>query len=77
MSTNAAFKLQDAGFTRQQVEALDDFMGSQAASKADLLETEHRLDVRIARIEGDLTLLKWMMGLVIAGIASLVIKSFF
>lgn len=77
MSTNAAFKLQDAGFTRQQVEALDDFMGSQVASKVDLLETEHRLDVRIARIEGDLTLLKWMMGLVIAGIASLVIKSFF
>ena len=32
---------------------------------------------RFARIETDLTVLKWMMGVQIAGVASLIIKAFF
>jgi hypothetical protein len=32
---------------------------------------------RFAKIETDLTVLKWMVGFVIAGVASLVIKTFF
>lgn len=48
MSTNVAFKLQDAGFTRQQVEALGEFMDAQSASKADLEKTEYRLTAEIA-----------------------------
>jgi hypothetical protein len=32
---------------------------------------------RFAKIDTDLTVLKWMVGLVIAGVASLVIKTFF
>ena len=32
---------------------------------------------RFAKIETDLTLLKWMMGVQIAGVASLVVKAFF
>jgi hypothetical protein len=32
---------------------------------------------RFAKIETDLTVLKWMMGVQIAGVASLVIKAFF
>ena len=31
--TNVAFKLQDSGFTREQVEALTDFMASSVATK--------------------------------------------
>lgn len=36
-----------------------------------------QLDVRLTRIEGELNLLKWMSGIIIAGVASLVIKTFF
>jgi len=32
---------------------------------------------RLSKIEADLLLLKWMSGLLIAGVASLVIKAFF
>lgn len=31
---------------------------------------------RFARIEGELTLLKWMLGVVVAGVATLVVRSF-
>jgi stress response protein YsnF len=54
MSTNAAFKLQDAGFTRQQVEALSEFTDTQAASKADLQASEHRLETIITAVRSDL-----------------------
>lgn len=60
MSTNAAFKLQDAGFTRAQVEALGEFLDTQAASKTDLLETEHRLEVKVSEAKTDI--IKWMFG---------------
>ena len=54
MSANAVLKLQKAGFTTEQVEALADFMDTQAASKADLEKTEHRLDTRIAEMKTEL-----------------------
>ena len=34
-------------------------------------------DNRLANIEADVPLLKWMMGLVLAGVLSLVVKTFF
>ncbi len=34
-------------------------------------------DNRFNRIETDLTLVKWMLGLVVAGIVALVLKAFF
>ena len=34
-------------------------------------------DNRLANIEADVRLLKWMMGLVLAGVPSLVVKAFF
>ena len=51
-------------------------------------ETEHRLDAKIDLLRSDMnllrsdlngkfTLLQWMQGLLLAGVASLVIKSFF
>ena len=33
-------------------------------------------EARFAKIETDLTVIKWMLGVVIAGVASLVIKAF-
>jgi hypothetical protein len=34
-------------------------------------------DVKLTKIDGDLTMVKWMLGILMAGVASLVIKSFF
>ena len=64
--TNATFKLQDSGFTRNQVEALTEYIDQGVATKAD-----------IERLEGKINNLYWMFGVLIAGIASLIIKAFF
>ncbi len=58
MSAIPAFKLVEAGFSQPQVEALAEFMQTEAARRSDLLEakaelkadiiaSEHRLDARI------------------------------
>jgi tetrahydromethanopterin S-methyltransferase subunit G len=61
-------------------EALD----SQLATKNDLIKLDRRLDGIDAKIDrmdakmsGELTLLKWMLGILIASIMSIVIKTFF
>jgi len=54
MSANAILKLQKVGFTAEQVEALADLIDTQAASKADLEKTEHRLDTRIIEVKAEL-----------------------
>jgi hypothetical protein len=43
------------------------------ATKADIA----RIDKRLTVIDGELKLLKWMNGIMLAGVASLVVKSFF
>jgi len=40
-------------------------------------EDIHTVELRIARIESDLKLVKWMLGIIIAGILSLILKTFF
>jgi len=58
------------------------------ATKADLAQMEERMDNKLAklelridtrfeRIDGEMNLLKWMMGLLLAGVASLILKAFF
>mgnify|MGYP003341121009 CR=1 FL=1 len=82
MSASALLKLQSAGFTMDQVSALADLIDTQAASKTDLLEVEHRIatklgDVRaelktdLAKQDGKLVLLQWMMGFVLALLVAL------
>lgn len=46
MGASAVLRLQKVGFSAEQVEALADFMDTQAAGKADLKAAEHRLDTR-------------------------------
>lgn len=54
MSTNAAFKLQDAGFSRQQVEALGEFLDTQAATKTDLIEATGALKTELGETKAEL-----------------------
>lgn len=42
-----------------------------------LKETELRLDAKFERVNGELKLNRWMLGMLLAGVTSLVIKAFF
>ncbi|HHW4672742.1 MAG TPA: DUF1640 domain-containing protein, partial [Xylella fastidiosa subsp. pauca] len=35
------------------------------------------VDTRFAEIKGEMLLLKWMLGVLVAGVAALIIKAFF
>jgi hypothetical protein len=66
-------RLKAAGMPEPQAEAMSDVIKeSQAASIADLATKTD-----IARLEGQITLLRWMLGFVLAGIVSIVFKLFF
>ena len=79
---NPAFRLQDAGFSREQVDALSDWIDGAAATKADLMRTEAALKEEIAEVRGEiaevrgeiaevrkeLQYMKWIGGLILAAI---------
>jgi len=54
---------------------------SELATKEDLLATKedlrHEIKELELRIHGEMLLMKWMLGLLLAGVASLILKSFF
>lgn len=81
---NAVFKLEDSDFTHDQVEALTEFMSSSVATKEDIARLEgkvaaqgERFGGRIIGLEGKINLAYWMLGILIAGVSSLVINTFF
>jgi hypothetical protein len=53
------------------------FDTQELATKGDLRELDLRLDARFERIDGELKLNRWMLGILIAGVMSLVLKTFF
>ncbi len=46
-------------------------------TKAEFLEESGKTNERITRVEGELKLMRWMMGIIIAGVVSLIMKAFF
>ena len=75
-------KLRTAGFEEAQAEAVADaFTDAQGESdlvtKRDISELRRDIDVRFERLDGELKLNRWMLGILIAGVMSLVLKSFF
>jgi hypothetical protein len=68
--------------TRQDLQELQritkqDIKELATATKQDLKELELRIENKLESMRGEITLLKWMMGFVLAGIVSLVLKAFF
>jgi hypothetical protein len=57
-----AFRLVEAGFSQPQVEALAEFMQTEAARRSDLLEVKAELKTDIAKLDGRVTMLQWMLG---------------
>src|SRR5260363_417676 len=74
--------LKGAGFNEKQAEALTDAVResqafSEVATKSDLRELELRIEAKFANVDGELKFLKWILGFIAAGVASLVLKAFF
>ena len=77
--THAVVKrLKAAGFTEQQAEAhaetLAEAITGQLATKTDLIETGLRIETRMTKLEGDMTLLKWMLGFNLAFTVGILVK---
>jgi hypothetical protein len=76
--------LKSHGFAEEQAkgmaEAIRDVQAAHlqdVVTKADLQALELRMESKLVRIEGEITLIKWMLGILIAGVLSLVVKAFF
>ena len=80
-----AKKLREGGFTEEQAEAhtqaqkqvLTEVLDTTLATKADINRLEKLVESDINRLEKQIVVLKWMMGVMLAGVVSLVLKSFF
>ncbi len=76
-----ANKLKSAGGPEKQVEAEAEALAEALEVNLKELVTKEYLDVKfqqeLAPIRTDLAVLKWMIGLMLAGVISLVLKAFF
>lgn len=75
-------RLKAAGFTEPQAEAIaDSFLQAtgeaEVATKRDIERLEAKIDRVEAKLVGELTLVKWMLGLLLGGVMALVLKTFF
>ncbi len=68
-------RLKDAGVPEPQAEAMAEALRD-AQGEAEIV-TRQDLQLELAPIKADVQLIKWMLGILLAGVASLVIKSFF
>ena len=70
-------RLKAAGFEESQAEALSEaFKETQETSLGDLATKQELKELRL-EMQGEFRLLKWMIGVMFAGVVSLVLKAFF
>jgi len=73
-------KLKTAGISAEQAESIVRVIAeaqNELATRQDLKELSQALEVRFERIDGQFALLNWLMGILIAGVMSIVINAFF
>jgi len=77
-------KLKTAGIPQEQAEAIVRVIAEVQdglVTKHDLTEAKNEIkaemNVRFERIDGELKLNRWMLGVLLAGVISLVLKAFF
>lgn len=61
---------------RAQSEALKEVLNTEVATKHDLKELELKIDTRFEKIQGEFTLVKWMIGFNLAMSVSILFKIF-
>jgi len=66
-------KLKAAGFAPEQAEAVVRVI----VDSQNQLLTKTDLEIALSSIRTDLAVLKWMMGVLLAGVLSLILKTFF
>jgi hypothetical protein len=66
-------KLKSAGIPQEQAEAVVRVI----AESQSRLTTKDDLELSLAPVKTDLAVLKWMLGVLLAGVISLVLKAFF
>lgn len=68
-------KLKEAGFPEAQAEAVvDAFLGATGEAK---LATKKDPQIELAPIKADISLIKWMLGLLLGGVLALILRAFF
>jgi hypothetical protein len=70
-------KLKAAGFQQEQAEAVIRVIAEAQDTLVAKEYLDNKFDNKLSPIYTDLAVLKWMMGLMLAGILSLVLKAFF
>ena len=66
--TNAAFKLEDSGFSREQVDALSEFMDGSVATKADIERLDGKITAEISELSGEIKEVRGELKADIAGL---------
>ncbi len=75
-------RLQEAGFEEKQAEAISEAFKeasgeAELATKRDIERLEARFDKLKTKLNGEMTLLKWMPGILLGGVIGLVMKALF
>jgi len=77
-------QLKGAGFEEGEAEAISNALAESQkaviedlATKFDLKALESKIDKDLTEIKAEQRLIKWMLGFVLAGVAALILKSFF
>lgn len=70
-------KLKAAGFQQEQAEAVIRVIAEAQDTLVTKEYLDNKFDNKLSPIYTDLAVLKWMIGLMLAGILSLVLKAFF
>jgi hypothetical protein len=74
--------LQSKGFQAEQAEGISEALKNvmaiaEVATKHDLKELENKLDIKMAEINAEMKIIKWMTGATMAGVVSIIMKTFF
>ncbi len=70
-------KLKAAGVPESQAEAQVEVLASALSTNLDELASKRDLNELETRLNGELKLIKWMLGLLLGGVLALILKTFF
>ncbi len=74
-------RLKDAGFQEDQAEAISEAFKeasgeAELATRRDIERLEAKLDKLETKLAGEMTLIKWMLGILLGGVIALIMKAF-
>jgi len=70
-------ELQEAGLDIRQAEGVSQAIRKAQEQNLGELATKADIKAEVTRLEGEIRLNRWMLGILLAGVASLILKTFF